>query len=134
MSEDTEAGLGVVCEHADDIRDRLEREPGGSALVDAVLRAARDGGDVPVGLSRLRGALAALGGRGLDEYADGIHYVGAGDADVTGIGLPRPASALYRCPGNRCTRTWEPTPAEDVPTCRVSGTRLRPPRDRRVHG
>ncbi len=130
MSEDTATGLGVVCEHARDIRDRLEGSSEGPALVDAVLGAARGGGDASAELARLREALVALDGRGLAAHADGVHRVGSGGAGVAGIGLPRPASALYGCPRGRCARTWEPTPAEDVPLCLVSGTSLRPPRGR----
>ncbi|MFE6385021.1 hypothetical protein [Nocardiopsis dassonvillei] len=130
MSEDTAAELGVVCEHARDIRDRLEPVPGGPALVDAVLGAARGGGDASAELAELQEALVALDGRGLAAHADGVHRVGSGGAGVAGIGLPRPAFALYGCPQGRCARTWEPTPAEDVPTCLVSGTALRPPRGR----
>ncbi len=130
MNEDTAAGLGVVCEHARDIRDRLEPVPGGPALVDAVLAAARGGGDASAELAGLQEALVALDGRGLAAHADGVHLVGSGGAAVVGTGLPRPASALYGCPRGGCARTWEPTPAEDVPVCLVSGASLRPPRGR----
>ncbi|WP_444963068.1 hypothetical protein [Nocardiopsis sp. M1B1] len=130
MNEDTAAGLGVVCEHARDIRDRLEPVPGGPALVDAVLGAARGGGDVSAELAALQEALVTLDGRGLAAHADGVRLVGSGGAAVAGTGLPRPASALYGCPRGGCARTWEPTPAEDVPVCLVSGASLRPPRGR----
>ncbi|QUX27803.1 hypothetical protein KGD83_21325 [Nocardiopsis akebiae] len=130
MNEDTAAGLGVVCEHAGDIRDRLEPVPGGPELVDAVLGAARGGGDASAELAGLQEALAALDGRGLAAHADGVRLVGSGGAGVAGTGLPRPASALYGCPQGKCARTWEPTPAEDVPVCLVSGACLRPPRRR----
>lgn len=130
MSKDTKTDLGLVCEHADLLRARLGRASERASPVDAVLRAAREGGDLAGELSRLSESLTALGGRGLAEYADGIHRVGAKDARVAGVGLPRPASALYGCPDGRCARTWEPTPAEDVPVCRVSGSSLRPPRGR----
>ncbi|WP_017571999.1 hypothetical protein [Nocardiopsis halotolerans] len=125
MSEDTETGLGVVCEHASAVRDRLRRVHGGSALVDAVLVAAREGGDVAAELACLQEALVAIDGRGLSAHADGIRYVGPADLEVPGTGLPRPASALFGCPQGRCVRTWEPTPAEDVPVCLVSGAPLR---------
>ncbi|MEE2038576.1 hypothetical protein Q8791_15230 [Nocardiopsis sp. CT-R113] len=129
MGDGTETRLGTVCEHADEIRGRLSGVDGASSLVDAVIAAAVEDRGVSAALDDLHRALVALGdGAGLHGYAAGAHRVGALNPAPSGIGLPRPASALYRCPQGRCSRTWEPNPAEDPPTCRVGDRPLRAPR------
>lgn len=129
MGDGTDDRLGVVCERADEIRGRLAGVDDGPSLLDAVLAAALHGQGVAAALDDLHAALVALGdGAGLLGYAPGAHRVATGTRRPSGLGLPRPASALYRCPDGRCGRTWEPGPAEDPPTCRVSDRPLRSPR------
>ncbi|WP_433697849.1 hypothetical protein [Nocardiopsis sp. CA-288880] len=129
MGDGAETRLGSVCEHAAEIRGRLAAVEGGPSLVDAVLRAAAEGRGTPAALDELHGALVALGdGAGLHGYSAAAHRVGARDPAPSGLGLPRPASAVYRCPRGLCDRAWEPNPAEDPPTCLVAGLPLRSPR------
>ncbi|NYH51400.1 hypothetical protein HNR06_000989 [Nocardiopsis arvandica] len=120
--------LAIVCESAPDVRDRLSHRPPGPALVDRVLDAARTGQDPAPALRLLHTALTASGVvHGLYSFsAEPVLPPELRGLNAAGIGRARPAPADYRCPRHRCTRAWQPSPADAVPTCHIDGTRLTP--------
>ncbi|MDE3720887.1 hypothetical protein PWG71_05765 [Nocardiopsis sp. N85] len=119
--------LAAVCENADAIRSRLSRRPDGPALLEGVLDRAVEGEDPRAALDVLHQALRALGAtRGLHGYTRTRGPGEGGGVGVPGLGPARPAPGTLGCPRGRCARAWRPTPAEDVPTCRIHGEPLAP--------
>ncbi|GAA0977898.1 hypothetical protein GCM10009551_015260 [Nocardiopsis tropica] len=125
-SNQVEVLLSAVCQNAQAIRERLSSRPNGPELVETVLNKARAGQDTTDSLEVLDTALAALGERkGLHGYLGFAWATGDRGLNAVGIDRSRPSWAKYHCPRNRCARVWEPSPAEEVPSCYVDGVRLK---------
>jgi hypothetical protein len=105
-----------VCGHLDDIRWQLERS-GDSNILDDLLAALHDGGDVAAGLDALHDALQR-GGDALGVYGNARSALPRSLGDFA---AGRPAETVYLCPGRRCARYRWPEPGAGPPQCAVDG-------------
>ncbi|SFT29832.1 hypothetical protein [Streptomyces sp. ok210] len=116
--------LAAVCTHLEEIRADLRSGPSEEVdLLERVLAAARDGGDIAGMISVLHAALQAGGDPlGLDGYTD--HSGAIRSLRPAGISSAR-AELVYLCPEGRCARYWWPQATAPVPHCAISGSILR---------
>ena len=124
-AEETARRLAIVCAWEQRIGGRLRSSPLGSdVLVQEVLEAAREGGEVADRVDVLHGVLQALGDQqGLYAYGD-HRYTSDRGVHAVGVDRGRPAEPVYFCPTARCTRLWWPQGPVPVPRCTVSGDAL----------
>lgn len=113
--------LAYICEHREEIRDRLVAS-GRVDLWDDLVTALPEQTDVGPILLAMHTAFQragdALGLLGLTRR-DGL-------VRPAGIGRATPVDTLFLCPVGRCTRFWAPQPgATHPPACEMSGAPLR---------
>ncbi|MFD3993318.1 hypothetical protein [Streptomyces sp. NPDC058583] len=116
--------LAAVCAHLEEIRADLRSGPSGEDdLLERVLAAARDGGDVAGTISVLHAVLQAGGDpMGLDGYTDSAGATRG--LRPAGISSAR-TELVYLCPAGRCARYWWPQATAPVPHCAINGSILR---------
>ncbi len=105
-----------ICGHLDDIRWQLDRA-GGAGVLDDLLSALHDGGDVGGRIDALHAALQR-GGDALGVYGN---VRGVLPRTLDDFAAPRPAETVYLCPGHRCARYRWPEPGAAAPVCAVDG-------------
>ncbi|MEU3091618.1 hypothetical protein ACWCQ0_31495 [Streptomyces massasporeus] len=114
--------LAAACADVEDIRRRLRESPAGSdALLEEVLTAARNGGEISGPCDVLHGVLQALGTRGLT----GSTRSGCPDVHPAGVTRDSSTEPVYLCPIARCQRYWLPEGPAPVPRCAVTDGALR---------
>ncbi len=127
--DETAQRLTFVCSGVEDIRRRLCNHPAGDdTVLEDVLTAVRDGGEMAGPVDTLHRVLQALGdAQGLYAYSDNGHTADRG-VHPAGADRERPAEPVYLCPAGRCARFWWPQGPAPVPRCEINGDALR--RDR----
>lgn len=113
-------GIATVCGDLDELRRFLD-EMGAASVLQRLLTQLDAGEDVAESLDAVHDALLAHGDA-VGIYGSGSRGIGPRPQDLA---APRPAEAVFLCPQRRCSRLWWPDADEAVPSCALTGRRLR---------
>ncbi|RNL82434.1 hypothetical protein EFW17_19180 [Halostreptopolyspora alba] len=125
--------MATVCAYAERIRaDLVAGSVGSDAPLRRLIDAAHAGTDTAEPLEALHAVLQTEDALGVDGYAAdpgvrGMRWQAQG-AHAPGLRPDPGDESVFLCPDDRCARYWLPEPGASVPTCAISGTRMR--RDR----
>jgi len=105
-------GLAYVCGQLKVLRMDLSEDPGGMAVLQQLLTAAREGGDIVGPLEALHVALQTAGdAMGVYGHTRGLRPAGVRRG---------PLELIYRCPVSRCSRYWWPGATANRPRCAIT--------------
>jgi hypothetical protein len=118
--EEVADGIATICRELDELRDFFD-EVGAASVLDRLLAQVRAGEDVTESLGAVHAALLQHGDA-VGVYGSGSRGLGPWPLDLAAA---RPAEVVFLCPHRRCSRLWWPDAADEVPSCGITGVRLR---------